>query len=105
MVSVTDLDIAGACDICGGPTADLQSLRQRMGDNICEQCDALFTAAHVLLDNNVRDEPTILGTLAFAWSNSVWAAGADDYGGLELLSGVDGMPLLRLPRIAASVIT
>ena len=102
MGSITDLDTAGACDTCGGRTDDLQ---QCVGDNVCGQCEALFTAAHALLDNNVRDEPTILGTLAFAWSNSVWAAGADDYGGLELLSGVDGMPLLRLPRIAASVIT
>jgi hypothetical protein len=76
-----------------------------MGENVCGQCETLFTAAHALLDNNVRDEPTILATLAFAWSNGVGATGAEDYGGFELLSSVDGVPLLRLPRIAASVIT
>jgi len=31
--------------------------------------------------------------------------GPEDYGGLELLSSVDGVPLLRLPRITAGVIT
>jgi hypothetical protein len=102
MGSITDLDTASACDICGTRTVDLQ---RRVGDNVCGQCYALFTAAHALLDNNVRDEPTILGTLAFAWSRGAWAAGPDDYGGLEFLSSVDGVPLLRLPRIAASVIT
>jgi hypothetical protein len=102
MGSITDVDTAGACDTCGGRTDDLQ---RRVGDNICGQCYALFTAAHALLDNNVRDEPTILSTLAFAWSNGVWATVADDYSGLELLSSEDGVPLLRLPRIATSVIT
>jgi len=97
-----DLDTAGACDTCGERTDDLQ---ERMGDNVCGQCETLFTAAYALLDNNVRDEPTILATLAFAWTNRVWATGADDYGGFELLSSVDGVPLLRLPRIAANVVT
>jgi hypothetical protein len=69
MWSISEWDIAGACDTCGGPTDDLGSLRGRAGDNVCEQCDALFTAAHALLDNDVHDERTILGTLAFAWSS------------------------------------
>jgi len=64
-----------------------------------------LTAAHALLDNNVLEEPAILGTLAFAWSKDTWAADPEDYGGLELLSSVDGVPLLRLPRITAGVIT
>ncbi len=105
MVSITDIEPAGACDTCGGPTEDLQSLRRRAGDDVCEQCDALLTAARALLDNDVRDEPTILGTLAFAWGGGAWAVGPDDYGGLELLSSADGVPLLRLPRITADVIT
>jgi len=98
------LDIAGACDTCGGPTEDLQSLRRRAGDNVCGQCDALFTAAHALLGNNVLDEAAILGTLAFAWSKGVWAADLDDYGGLELLATADGVPVLRLPDITAGVV-
>ncbi len=105
MVSITDLDIAGACDTCGGPTGDLQTLQRRAGDNVCGQCDALFTAAHALLDNDVRDEPTILGTLAFAWSRDAGALGTEDYGGLEFLSSTDGVPLLRLPAITAGVVT
>jgi len=65
----------------------------------------LLAAAHALLDNNVLEEPAILGTLAFAWSKDTWGANPEDYGGLELLSSVDGVPLLRLPRITAGVIT
>jgi hypothetical protein len=102
MVSITDLDITGACDTCGGPTEDLQALQRRAGDDICVQCDSLFTAAHALLDKHVRDEPTIRGTLAFAWSR---AANSEGFGGLELVSSVDGVPLLRLPRITMGVIT
>ncbi len=100
MGSITDVE--GACDACGGRTDDLQ---RRAGDNVCEQCDVLLTAAHALLDNNVLDEPAILGTLVFAWSRGAGAVGPEDYGGLELLSSVDGVPLLRLPRITAGVIT
>jgi len=62
-------------------------------------------AARTLLDNNTRDESTILGTLAFAWSNGAWAIGPEDYGGMQLQSNADGVPLLRLPRITAAVIT
>ncbi len=102
MGSIADVETEGACDACGGRTYDLQRLA---GDNICGQCDALFTAAHTLLDNNVGDEPTILGTLAFAWGRGTSAVDPEDYGGLELLSNVDGVPLLRLPRITADVIT
>src|SRR5215210_2956290 len=98
MGNITDIETAGACDTCGGRTDDLQ---RRAGDNVCGQCDALFTAAHALLDNNVRDEPTILGSLAFAWSSGAGALSLEDHGGSELLSNVDGVPLLRLPRIAA----
>jgi len=105
MVSITDLDVAGACDTCGGPTEDLQSLRRRAGDNVCEQCDALFTAAHALLDSNVLDEAIVLGTLAFAWSKSAWAADPADYGRLEYLGAADGVPLLRLLDITAGVVT
>jgi len=65
----------------------------------------LFTAAHALLKNNVRDELTILGTLAFAWSRGARALDPEDYGGLELLSSANSVPLLRLPRITAGVIT
>jgi hypothetical protein len=64
-----------------------------------------LTAAHALLDNNVLEEPAVLGTLAFAWSKDTWAADPEDYGGLELLLSVDGVPLLRLPRITAGVVT
>ena len=105
MGSITDIETAGACDTCGARND--RRLRQRAGDNVCGQCDALFTAAHALLDNDIRDEPTILGTLAFAWSRA-YAHGfvdPEDYGGLELLSSVDGVPLLRLPRITAGVVT
>jgi len=62
-------------------------------------------AAHTLLDNHVNDEPTILGTLAYAWIGGVLAIDPEDYGGLELISRVDGVPLLRLPRITAGIIT
>jgi hypothetical protein len=103
MVSITDIEPAGACDTCGAPTEDLQDLRRRAQDNVCGQCDALFTAAHALLDNNVGDEPTILGSLAYAWIGRALAIDPEDYGGLELLSSVDGVPLLRLPRITAGV--
>jgi hypothetical protein len=65
----------------------------------------LFTAAHALLDNDVRDEAGILGALAFAWSKDDWAADLDGYGGLELLEVADEVPVLRLPKITAGVVT
>ena len=102
MGSITDIDTAGACDTCGRRTNDLQ---RRAGDSVCGQCGALFAAAHAVLDNDVRDEPTILGTLAFAWNGSAWAADPEDYGGLEFVSSVGGVPLLRLPRITAGIVT
>ena len=80
-------------------------MREITWEITCARCDALLTAAHALLDNKVLDEPTILGTLAFAWSRGAWAAGPDDYGALEFLSSVDGVPLLRLPGITEGVIT
>ena len=106
MGSITDIENEGPCGTCGGRKRK-DDLRQRAGDNVCGQCDALFAAAHALLDNNIRDEPTILGTLAFAWSSSLWSWVLDpeDYGGLELLSSVDGVPFLRVPRITAGVVT
>jgi hypothetical protein len=102
MGSITDVEAAGACDTCARRTDDLH---RRDGDDVCEQCVALLTAAHALLDNNVVDEPAVLGTLAFAWSKDTRAVGPEDYGGLEFLSSVDGVPLLRLPRITADVVT
>jgi hypothetical protein len=102
MGSITDVDTAGTCDTCGGRTDDLQ---RRAGDNVCGQCDALLTAAHALLDNNIPDEATILGTLAFAWSEGAWAAASDYYGGLELVATVDEVPMLRRPDIMAGVVT
>jgi hypothetical protein len=76
-----------------------------MRDNVCEKCGALFGAARALLDNNVTDEAVIIGTLAFAWSEGAWTANPDDYGVLEPQAVVDGVPLLRLPRITADVVT
>src|SRR5215204_6377971 len=102
MGSITDVEAAGACDTCGVRTDCLQ---RPAGDNVCGRCDALFAAARALLDNNVRDEPTILGTLAFAWSGDPTALDPNDYGVLELLSIVDEVPLLRLPRITVGVVT
>jgi hypothetical protein len=102
MVSITDVEPAGICDTCGGRTDDLQ---RRAGDNVCGQCDAVLTAAHTLLDNDVADEAAILGTLAFAWDEGAWATDPDDYGVLELLTTADGVPVLRLPDITADVIT
>jgi len=102
MGSITDVEAAGACDTYARRTDDLH---RRAGDDVCEQCDALLTAAHALLDNNDLDEPAVLGTLAFAWSKDTRAVGPEDYGGLEFLSSVDGVPLLRLPRITAGVDT
>jgi hypothetical protein len=102
MGSITDVEAAGACDTCARRT---DNLHRRAGDDVCEQCVALLTAAHALLDNNVVDEPAVLGTLAFAWSKDTRAVGPEDYGGLEFLSSVDGVPLLRLPRITADVVT
>jgi len=105
MESITDIVTAGACDVCGGCTDGLQALVVRAGDSVCGQCDAVFTAARTLLDNNVNDEPTILGTLAYAWTGDALTKDPEDYGGLELISSVDGVPLLRPPRITADVIT
>jgi hypothetical protein len=105
MGSIADIEVAGTCDTCGGGTDDLQALVIRAGDNICRHCDALLETAHTLLDSNVLDEPTILGTLAFAWSTGEWMGDSEDYGGLEFQSSVDGVPLLRLPRITTGVIT
>jgi hypothetical protein len=102
MGSITDVDTAGTCDTCGGRTEDLQ---RRAGDNVCGQCDALFIAAHALLDNGVRDEAAILGTLAFAWSEGACTTAPDEYGGLELLTIADGVPVLKLPDITAGVVT
>ncbi len=101
MGSITDIATTGACDTCGGRTDDLQ---RRAGDNVCEQCDTLLTAAHALLDNGVSDEAAILGTLAFAWMGA-WAIDSDDYCGLDLLATADGVPVLRLPDITADVVT
>jgi hypothetical protein len=102
---MTDVDTAGVCDTCGGRKDNPDDLQRRTGDNTCEQCDALLTAAHALLDNNVLDEATILGTLAFAWSKDAWAADPGDYGVFEFLTAADGVPLLRLPNITTRVIT
>src|SRR5215218_5141274 len=102
MGSITDIETADACDTCGGLT---DVLRRREGDNVCGRCDALFTAAHALLKNDGHDEPTILGTLALAWSMGAWTIDPEAYGGLELQSNVDGVPLVRLPRITGGVIT
>jgi hypothetical protein len=102
MGSITDVDTAGTCDTCGGRTDDLQ---RRAGDNVCSQCDALLTAAHALLDNDVLDEAAILGTLAFAWSEGAWTIAPKDYGGLELLAIADGVQVLRLPEMTAGVVT
>jgi hypothetical protein len=103
MASITDLDVAGACDVCRGRTEHLHDLQLRAGDKVCKRCDALFTAAHALLDNDIPDEPTVPGTLAFARSGGAQDASLKDYCGLEYVSSVDGVPLLRLPRIKASV--
>jgi hypothetical protein len=105
MGSITDIETVGACDTCGALPWRTDDLRQRAGDNVCRQCDALFAAAHALRDNNVRDEPTILGTLAFAWNSGAGVLDSEDYGGLDLLSSVDGVPFLRLPRITVDVVT
>lgn len=102
MGSITDIDTAGVCDTCGERTDDVQ---RRAGDDVCGQCDALFAAAHALLDNDVPDEAAILGTLAFAWSEDAWTTAPDDYGRLELLATADGVPVLRLPDITADVAT
>jgi hypothetical protein len=105
MASIEDLDTAGACDTCGGPVEDLLALQPRMGDNVCEQCGALFGAARALLDNNILDEAVIIGTLAFAWSEGAWTVNPDDYGRFEFLAAVDGVPLLRLPDITTEAVT
>jgi hypothetical protein len=84
---VLAIPAAGAQRICGGAR------------------ETTFTAAHALLNNDVRDELTILGTLPFAWSRGAWALDPEDYGVLELLSSAKSVPLLRLPRITAGVIT
>src|SRR5215212_6231616 len=102
MGSITDVDIAGTCDTCGGRTEDLQ---RRAGDNVCGQCDALLTAAHALLDNSVRDEAAILGTLAFAWSEGALTTVPDEYGRLEFLAFADGVSAVKLPDITAGVVT
>ena len=108
MVSISDLDIAGTCATCGGHVEDLQHLRWRAGDNVCERCDALFTAAHALLDDNDPnkpvDEAVILGTLAFVWSGSTVTADLEDHDKVELLREVHGVSLVKIPRIAADVI-
>ena len=46
MGSISDIEAVGSCDTCGRRADDL---RGREGDNVCGQCDALFTAAHALL--------------------------------------------------------
>ncbi len=101
MESISDLETAGACDTCARRTV---GLRRRAGDNVCGQCDALFAAARALLDSEVRDEATILGTLAFAWVRDAWASAPEDHGGFEYLLDAAGVPLVRLRRLTTSVI-
>src|SRR5215217_3878810 len=102
MASITDVDVAGACDACGMST---DALEWRAGDKVCPQCNALFTAAHALLNNNVSDEAAILGTLAFAWSEAAWIPPSDNYGGLVFLGVADSVPVLKLPDITTDVVT
>jgi hypothetical protein len=108
MGSITDIDTAEVCDTCGGPAEDLRHLRSRAGDNVCERCDALFTAAHAILDDSDPhqpiDEAIVLGTLAFVWSGGATTAGLDDHGALELVREADGIPFVKLPYIVSEVI-
>src|SRR5918994_7191430 len=105
MGSIADVDTAGTCDTCGWCTEGLEDLQRRAGDNLCPRCDALFTAAHALLDNGIPGEAAILGTLAFAWSEGTWTTSSEDYGGLELLTIADGVPVLKPPDITAGVVS
>jgi hypothetical protein len=102
MASITDADVAGTCDTCGTGADDLE---WRAGDNVCRQCNALFTTAHALLNNGISDEAAILGTLAFAWSEAAWLTPSDNYGGLEFLGVADRVPVLKLPDITTDVVT
>jgi hypothetical protein len=90
------------CDVCARPST---SLHKYAGDAICEVCEALFTAANALFDNGITDEVEIIGTLAFAYyvSNSTPEA-ANKYGRFEVVRVADGVPVLRLRKVAASVL-
>src|SRR5918998_2871382 len=51
------------CDTRHWASVDLLN---RGSDRLCESCEALFWAAHVLLDHEIEDEAKIVPTLAFA---------------------------------------
>jgi hypothetical protein len=90
------------CDACTRPST---SLHKYAGDAICEVCEALFTAANALFDNGITDEVEIIGTLAFAYyaPDSTLEA-ANKYFRFEVVRVVDGVPVLRLRRVAANVL-
>jgi hypothetical protein len=90
------------CDACTHPST---SLRKYAGDAICEVCVALFTAANALFDNGVTDEAEIIGTLAFTrYAPDSTPEAANKYGRFQVVRVVDGVPVLRLRKVAANVL-
>jgi len=98
---ITDLEPYDLCDVCGQPS-DL--LLRQAGDDVCERCSAVFTAAHALFDNEVEDRGAIVGTLAHAWSAYDIADSADQYTRFEMIGRVDDVPVLRLKAMSAYVV-
>jgi hypothetical protein len=93
---------AKPCDACTRPST---SLHKYAGDAICEACEALFTAANALFDNGVADEAEIVGTLAFTrYAPDSTSEAARKYGRFEVIRMADGVPVLRLRKVAANVL-
>lgn len=93
---------AKPCDACTRPST---SLHKYAGDAICEACEALFTAANALFDNGAADEAEIVGTLAFTrYAPDSTSEAARKYGGFEVIRMADGVPVLRLRKVAANVL-
>src|SRR3712207_1434915 len=93
---------AKPCDACTRPSS---SLHKYAGDAICEACEALFTAANALFDNGAADETEIVGTLAFTrYAPDSTSEAARKYGRFEVIRMADGVPVLRLRKVAANVL-
>ena len=89
------------CDACTRPST---SLHNYAGDAICGACEALFTAANALFDNGVTDEVELIGTLAFTrYAPDSTPEAANKYGRFEVVRVADGVPVLRLRKVAINV--
>jgi len=116
MGSLTEHAQTETCDACQRPA---EALFKRGGDRLCSSCKALFWTAEVLFDSEIADEAAIIATMAFAVHtgkpdenylsdelvlSKFEAEFAYRYPAFELITIVDGVPVLRMKPALVDVV-